>query len=503
MDTVNGNSQTTDDDIRLLRKKVEQMEALQQRCDRAEQALSIFESRNKMLGEVAPFGIFTLDQHGNITGFNSRMSDLLPWPSGDPADTISIFEFEPLGSHPLLADVRKCLADQQPLIAAHSHTNAAGKLLHLRYHISPIPGQDQSIAGVMAFVENISSLKLAEDGLKESEEKFRLLFEHAPIAMIERNASELKGHLDRLRKEGVTDFRAYFKASPDKIASGMRMIKTTACNQACLDLFDARDTEEVTAFLRKFGEVADPRIAMEIIQMIATGKVIEDREDTFYTLKGKQKSVLGKSMVVSGYERSFARIIIALVDISRRKQVEEALKANEKRFREQSLRDNLTKLYNRRYLYQSLTELIDACPDSGSTISLLFIDLDDFKQVVDTHGHINGSQVIKEVAATIREALSHPEFAVAYAGDEFVVVLPDSGYTHAQQRAADIQARIAQTAFLNKETISIRLSASIGAAAYPDHANDLTELLAAADRELFAAKEKRKSRLQSRFNKKS
>ena len=185
--------------------------------------------------------------------------------------------------------------------------------------------------------------------------------------------------------------------------------------------------------------------------------------------------------------------MISLVDISERKRAEEALRVSEQKYREQALRDNLTGLYNRRYLYKSLSELIEACKANRSPLSLIFMDLDNFKQVVDAHGHLNGSRAIQEVAATIRDSISKPAYAVAYAGDEFVVVLPGSNQSQAKEMAGSIQSQMNNTTYLREQGLDVKLYASFGIGTFPDDATDVTGLLAAADRILFAIKGKGKN----------
>ena len=157
-----------------------------------------------------------------------------------------------------------------------------------------------------------------------------------------------------------------------------------------------------------------------------------------------------------------------------------------------AIHDNLTGLFNTRYLYQSLTELIEAGKTANSSLSLIFMDLDHFKYVVDTYGHLNGSRAIQQVATTIEQSLEDPAYAVAYAGDEFVVVLPGFDQARARQKADEINSRIMSTVYLFDQGIEVRLQVSFGIAAFPEDASDLTSLLGRADRELFAMKEGKK-----------
>ena len=99
-----------------------------------------------------------------------------------------------------------------------------------------------------------------------------------------------------------------------------------------------------------------------------------------------------------------------------------------RRFEDLSKRDNLTGLYNDRYFYERLDMETQKAIDEGSDLSLIFFDLDHFKQVNDTHGHLVGSRVLKEVALIINEVFLDSDAASArYGGDEFVILLP--GYS--------------------------------------------------------------------------
>jgi diguanylate cyclase (GGDEF)-like protein/PAS domain S-box-containing protein len=190
-------------------------------------------------------------------------------------------------------------------------------------------------------------------------------------------------------------------------------------------------------------------------------------------------------------------IISTGIDTTERKRAEEALRGSEERFRGLAVRDGLTGLYNTRYLHEALGELMTACACTGTCFSVIFMDLDRFKQVVDTHGHLNGSRAIQEVAATIDNTLRPPAFAVAYGGDEFVVVLPGSDTRQAMEKAEEIRMGVDQSEYLAAQGLSVRLSASFGVASYPDDAHDLESLLALADHALFGVKHRGKNAVAS------
>src|SRR5262249_4737700 len=126
---------------------------------------------------------------------------------------------------------------------------------------------------------------------------------------------------------------------------------------------------------------------------------------------------------------------------------------------------------------------------TGAAFSILFIDLDRFKRVVDSRGHLNGSRAIQEVAATIRGCLEAPAWAVAYAGDEFIVVLPGLARAAALEKAHQIRTRSRETHYLEATGRAVRLAASFGVATYPDDASDLETLLSLGDQALFSAKD--------------
>lgn len=145
--------------------------------------------------------------------------------------------------------------------------------------------------------------------------------------------------------------------------------------------------------------------------------------------------------------------------------------------REVARRDDLTGLYNDRFFHQQLRVELERREEAGGDLSLLFLDLDHFKAVVDTHGHLVGSQVLGEVGRLLATVITHERATLArYGGDEYVAILPGMNRDEAAATAESVRRAIAAATFLEepgedgRPALSLRgaFSASIGVASYRD-----------------------------------
>jgi len=153
-----------------------------------------------------------------------------------------------------------------------------------------------------------------------------------------------------------------------------------------------------------------------------------------------------------------------------------------------SLTDDLTKLHNARYLRQFLVNEIKRARRYKTNVAALFLDLDDFKRVNDLHGHLAGSHALMEVASVILPSVRDTDCVVRYGGDEFVIVLPETGSDEAVQVADRIRAKIEQHQFTGGRRLKISLTASFGIAVFPEHALSPQQLIDCADTAMYRAK---------------
>jgi len=168
-----------------------------------------------------------------------------------------------------------------------------------------------------------------------------------------------------------------------------------------------------------------------------------------------------------------------------------------KRAQALSVTDDLTHLYNSRYLNQVLRRETKRASRSGRPLSLLFLDLDGFKAINDTHGHLFGSRALVEAAAVIKGSARETDMVARFGGDEFALVLPDTGGEGAFAVGERIRERIAAHVFLAGDGLNIHLTASVGVATLPDAAASVEELVQAADMAMYQVKESGKNGIQS------
>ncbi|MBI5286793.1 MAG: sensor domain-containing diguanylate cyclase [Deltaproteobacteria bacterium] len=158
------------------------------------------------------------------------------------------------------------------------------------------------------------------------------------------------------------------------------------------------------------------------------------------------------------------------------------------RVEELSIMDDLTKLYNQRYLYQSLGYEVERAKRYNSSVAMIFFDIDQFKEVNDAYGHLCGSKVLVEVGGLVIKNLRRIDVACRYGGDEFIIIMPQAFKYQAYILAQRLRRLINNHVFLKGEGINLHLTASFGVASFPEDARDKVELIHMADKAMYRVK---------------
>jgi diguanylate cyclase (GGDEF)-like protein len=156
--------------------------------------------------------------------------------------------------------------------------------------------------------------------------------------------------------------------------------------------------------------------------------------------------------------------------------------------RDQSIKDPLTGLYNRRYMEETLVRELCRARRQNAPLAVIAIDLDHFKRINDTHGHATGDGVLKMAADELRAALRASDVACRLGGEEFVLILPECSSAAAEQKAVELGSRLRRSRSRTEGGSWVSVTASFGIASTETDGFEPTRLLAAADNALYAAK---------------
>jgi diguanylate cyclase (GGDEF)-like protein/PAS domain S-box-containing protein len=158
------------------------------------------------------------------------------------------------------------------------------------------------------------------------------------------------------------------------------------------------------------------------------------------------------------------------------------------RLRRQSIRDQLTGLFNRWYLEESLERELLRAYRSNRPLGLILMDFDDFKTINDTFGHDAGDELLRAAGGVFRTQLRSSDFACRYGGDEFLLILPETALTDVCARAEDLRSAIRRAKVRHRGRLIGTTAVSSGVVAFPDHGRSVPDLLKAADTALYQAK---------------
>jgi diguanylate cyclase (GGDEF)-like protein/PAS domain S-box-containing protein len=314
---------------------------------------------------------------------------------------------------------------------------------------------------------------LIESALRESETRYRSLFDDVPVALY--RTTTAGEFLD------ANPAMIHMMVHPDRSA-------LLSCNAAEL-YADSDDRPRWQALMDQDETVQD----FEFQARRYDGALI--------WVKNSARAIRDGAGCLLCYEGS-------LEDITFRKEAEEALaQANEglrarlaeigmlqEQLRERAIRDPLTNLFNRRYLEEMLDKELSKAERKSYPVSLIMMDIDNFKRINDTYGHEAGDQVLRSLAAIILTCIRSSDTACRFGGDEFVIVMPEAAIGLAYERGEKLRKGV-EALPMTEAGMSERLTISAGISVFPAHGATLEELLRSADQALYLAKSQGRNRV--------
>ncbi len=276
----------------------------------------------------------------------------------------------------------------------------------------------------------ITERKRAEEALRESEEKYRLVVENAAESILIAQDGLLKY---------VNPMTVKLLGYSEEVLTSMPFVK----------LIHPEDKEKLfEAHIRTMrGEENQPVHQFRVV-----------------TLDGTIRWADSRAVVIS-WEGKPATLNF-LTDITERKRMEEALRESEKRYRELSIVDDLTQLYNSRHFYFQLKIELDRSNRYEQPLTLLLLDLDNFKAFNDAYGHVEGDQVLLRLGQVVKRCLRETDFAYRYGGEEFTILLPMTTSADGAVTAERIRTEFKKETFSPAPGQDVHVTVSIGLAQY-------------------------------------
>lgn len=332
-----------------------------------------------------------------------------------------------------------------------------------------------------------SNLKTPYTELRKNKDNFKRLFENSEVSIWNQDLSEVIHVLNKLRDDGVTDINNYLNKNKDSVLNLIKMVKVHQVNEATLKLFVAKDYDEINNRIHE--TFTDDSVAAfkNGLCAIWAGEQAFRSESKYRTLDGREISCIISFQIPENIEY-FSSIPVSLVDITHRKKDEE-------RIWRQGNFDDLTGLVNRNLFSDRLSHALDISKRHESTLALIYLDLDGFKHVNDTQGHLVGDKLLQEASIRLLSHMRESDTVARLGGDEFAIILPDiTSYADIERIVKKIQDNLALP--YNLEGHVSFVSASIGVTIFPEDGNDTVTLLRKADSAMYKAKRKGRNNFQ-------
>lgn len=274
--------------------------------------------------EEAPDGVQIVDMDGFII-YSNRAVERMYGFSGEEFRRKHVNEMnvDPnFAAEVIIPCIKKCGCWAGELMVKHKN----GREFPIWLNTSLVNNSKGEPIAMVGIIRDMTERRGFEETLKESEERYRNLFEDSPISLWEEDSSEIKNHIDELRRKGVKDFKKYFETHHEEVIRCTSMVKVLNVNKATVSLFKALSKKELLDGLEQIFTEHSYEIFKEELIAIAQGKTEFEGEDIVRTLAGNEINIYLKWSVAPGYEPDYSKRHVSIIDITERKRTEKAIK---------------------------------------------------------------------------------------------------------------------------------------------------------------------------------
>ena len=374
------------------------------------------------------------------------------------------------------AIARKAELQRRPVVLEDERSG-----MYFRHSLVSAFDPDGVVRRVAVFAENITERKKAEKALQASEEQYRFLAE---------NTADTVWRLDS---------RMCFTFVNGAYIESTGFSREEIMGRSVMEFFTQEGREIVAEMMkvRKANEAAgvtNASLRFEVPHIRKSGDPIwvEINSNPIYDASGAIVAFNGIMRDV--HERKQYQTKLEETNRQLQEQLQENM-ALHAMLTEQTLRDPLTGLHNRRYLEETLPRELSRAKRVGYPMALVIVDLDHFKRVNDTYGHPTGDAVLKAMASILLHGAREGDIICRYGGEEFLVALPNMTIENALARAKSWQS-ILSTTPIKHGAFSVQTTLSAGISAFPNNGADVDTLLRLADEALYRAKENGRNRVE-------
>jgi len=289
-------------------------------------------------------------------------------------------------------------------------------------------------------------------------------------------------------------YRRLFEAAQDGILIlDARTGAITDVNPFLIKMLGYTRAEFVEKKLWEVGAFKDIEASQEAFEALQKNEYIRYED---LPLRGKDGRLIQVEFVSNVYLVGGEKVIQCNIrDITERKQAEAALLKSQALLREQSVRDHLTGLFNRRYMEETLERELLRASRKKLSLGIIMLDVDNLKQFNDTWGHAAGDEILRESGSLLLRQVRGEDIACRYGGDEFILILPDASSEVTHERA-ELICRYAGQFHLQFEGQNLAaVTLSLGVAVFPEHGITSTGILRAVDAALYRAKREGRGRV--------